>query len=169
MNNEMKNSNETNEKQDNYVVIKELLVDRERVYKIQLAGIQNGIVNFCKNFNMFQNKPNFFNLTLIEQFEYNECIEYTGAKIKDDFKKMENFYLRCKSECLSKYNFKAEEIEQQINLYNESIIGTFRPSLHPCVEDCVGMYQYMSHKYYQYMVKDHGIYAEIIDYKKNIV
>jgi hypothetical protein len=169
MNNELKNLNDSSEKKDEYVVIKELLVDRERVYKIQLAGIQNGIISFCKNYNMFQGKPNFFNLTLTEQFEYNECIEFTAAKIKKDFKQMEDFYLGCKSECLKKYNFKAEEIEDKINQYVESKIGTFRPSLHPCVEDCVGMYQYISHKYYQYMVKDLGMYAELIDYKKHVL
>ena len=44
------------EKKDEYIVIKELLTNREKIYQYQLSGIQNGIVNFCQNYNMFQGK-----------------------------------------------------------------------------------------------------------------
>ena len=101
------------EKKDEYIVIKELLTNREKIYQYQLSGIQNGIVNFCQNYNMFQGKSNFFNLTIMEQFEFNECIEYSGDKIKKDFKLMEDFFVKCKSQCLKTYHFKAEEIQDR--------------------------------------------------------
>ena len=156
-------------KEEDYIVIKELILSREKILKYQLSGVQNGIVNFCKNYNMFQNKTNFFNMTLKEQFEFNECIEYTGGKIKKDYKEIENFYTKCKTKCLADNNFRVEEIEEKINQYNEASIELTRPSLHPCIDECIGMYHYMADKYYLYMIKNSGIYVEFIDYKKYVV
>lgn len=153
-------------KEEDYALLKELTVDKERIIKARIFGIQNGIINFCKNYAMFQNKENFFNLTIKEQFEFNECVEYSGNKIKKDLKEMENFYVTCKNHCIAKYHFKSEDIQNNIDEYNAAISWIVRPRLHPCIKDCIELYHYTTEKYYNYMIKDVGIYTELIDYTK---
>ena len=161
--------NELNKiKEEDYINIKELFVSKEKEVKYKLKGIQNGIVNFCRNYNMFQNKTNFFNLTLREQFEFNQCIDFTGNKIKKDFKEMESFYSNCKDKCLQDNNYKSEEILDSIEQYNETKTDLFRPTLHPCVKECMDIFHYVSGKYYKYMFEDAGIYIELIDFKKHV-
>jgi len=156
-------------KEEDIVNIKELFITRESEIKYRLNGIQNSIINFCKNYNMLQTKENFFNLNIKDQFEFNECVDYVGTKIKADYKEMEKFYTKCKAKCISDYKFKADEIRDGIEQYNEASLEIIRPRLHPCISDCMDLYHYLSVKYYTYMVKDSGIYAEFVDYKKNIV
>jgi len=157
---------EQNIKQEDFVLIKELITNRENVVKLQLNDFQNGIINFCKNYNLFQNKTNFSLLSLKEQFEFSECVDYSANKLKKDFKDMENFYSKCKNRCLDKYPQFAEEIKENIDAYNEETFLSFlKPALNPCVQECVDLYDYLSKNYYKYMVLDKGIYAELIDYK----
>jgi hypothetical protein len=153
-------------KQEDFVLIKELITNRDNIVKQQLNDFQNGIINFCKNYNLFQNKTNFSLLSLKEQFEFSECVDYSANKLKKDFKDMEKFYLKCKNRCLDKYPQFAEEIKENIDAYNEETYLSFlKPALNPCVQECVDLYDYLSKNYYKYMVLDKGIYAELIDYK----
>ena len=153
-------------KQEDFVLIKELITNRDNIVKQQLNDFQNGIINFCKNYNLFQNKTNFSLLSLKEQFEFSECVDYSANKLKKDFKDMENFYSKCKNRCLDKYPQFAEEIKENIDAYNEETYLSFlKPALNPCVQECVDLYDYLSKNYYKYMVLDKGIYAELIDYK----
>jgi hypothetical protein len=149
-----------------FISIQELTVNKKDFFKNQLQSLQSEIVNFCKNMNMFQNKDNFFNLTIMEQFEYNECIDETTKKIKKDYTDLENFYIKCKMNCFKKYN--SEEYEERINKYIESNLNLLRPDLPPCVSECVSMYQFMHQKYLNYMIFNKGIYFELVDYKKNV-
>jgi hypothetical protein len=121
------------------------------------------------NFNLFKNKENFSTLTMREQFEFNECVDYVGNMIKNDFKEMELFYLKCKENCKSKNAEFAEDIEESIKTYNGNYIGFMRPSLNPCVQDCVDLYQFLVRKYHKYMIKDSGIYLEYINYKEKLI
>jgi len=164
MDNESKNKIKTQD----YILIKELLVGKDRFYIYQLAGIQNGIIDFCKNINMFQKSESFFSLTISGQFEFNECIDYVGNRIKKDFKDLEIFYSECKEKCLDIYSYNREEMLEGIEKHLDSMTNFFRPNIHPCIADCVGLYHYTTQNYYNYMVRDYGIYTEYIDYKKKV-
>ena len=156
-------------KQEDLVVIKELIINKEKLLKNILNEYQNGIINYCKNYNLFQNKTNFSLLSLREQFEFNECVDYSANKLKKDFKDMENFYLKCKNNCLQKYPQFANEINESIDEYSEDTFFSFlKPGLNPCVQECVDLYEYLSNKYFDYMIRDHGLYVELIDYKNKL-
>jgi hypothetical protein len=151
---------------DKYISVQELTINKKDIFRSQLHSLQSEIINFCKNMNMFQNKDNFFNLTLLEQFEYNECIEEATKKIKKDYVDLENFYIKCKMNCFRKYN--KEEMEEKINNYIESKFNLLRPALPPCLSECVSMYNFMHQKYINYMIANKGIYFELVEYKKNV-
>jgi len=151
--------------EQDYVEIKELMVNREKQLEYFLNKFQNSIINFCKNYNMFQKKDNFFNLTLREQFDFNECVEFSANKLKNDFKDMENFYVKCKSKCVSENPYSSKEIDKQIESYNNAGFEFMRGSLPPCINECKNLYTYLNFKYYKYMIEDLGIYTELINYK----
>jgi hypothetical protein len=126
-----------------------LIYYEDRPYQIKAFEI-DGLINFLKYWKVLY-------------------LRFVGNKIKADYKEMENFYTKCKTKCLSDYKFKSEEITHGIEQYNEASIEILRPRLHPCISDCMGLYHFLTIKYYAYMVKDSGIYAEFVDYKKNIL
>ena len=156
-------------KQEDYVAIRELITYKEKIIQRHLSDFQNNIINFCKNYNLFQNKTNFSLLSLKEQFEFSECVDYSANKVKKDFRDMENFYLKCKNNCLEKFYYVAEEIKENIEAYNQEAFFNFmKPALNPCVQECIDMHEYISKKYHQYMITDRGLYIELIDYKQNL-
>ncbi len=142
-------------------VIKELAVGKEITMKKMLEEYQNSIINFCKDINMMQNRDNFFNLSLQEQFAFNDCVEYTSDKLKKDFKEIENFYLGCKNICIKR----DPENEIKIDNYiNKKINLKFK--LSPCIQDCMLKYDNLNLDYYNYMIKESGFYMEFVNFKK---
>jgi hypothetical protein len=158
--------NEKHINKEDYTVIKELLTNREKTVEIFLHDFQNSIINFCMNYNMFHKKENFFNLTLSEQFDFNECVEYSANKLKNDFKQMENFYLKCKNKCFDGNPLKSKEMEDMVEKHNIAEYNIMRPNLPSCISECKDLYSFLNLKYYFYMVRDAGIYTELINYKK---
>ena len=158
-----------NIKKEDYTVIKELIVNREKYINFFVSQFQNSIIDFCKNYNQFQSKRNFFDLTIKDQFDFNECIEFSANKIKNDFKDLENLYVECKENCFLQNNFRKKEFEDIIEKYNNSQFEFTRPALPPCINECKNLNIYLNEKYHKYMIIDSGIYTELINYKKYLI
>lgn len=135
-------------------VNKELIIDREEINKIYIKDFQNKIISFCKNMTFLQHKVNFFELSMMDQFQFNECIDFSSEKIKADFKEMEEFYDKCKTSCIAKDPEIEENIEEFVNFkYKLS-----RPLLNSCVSECVQLYCHLTRNYQEYMVDSKNFY-----------
>lgn len=161
----MKNEQTNKLNKSNIFQMKEVLFGREKHMTKQIDEFQNAIITYCKNYNMLQSKENFFNLTLTEQFQFNECISQAINKVQNDFKTLEDFYVNCKSNCINTINDGNNKIEENINSYINAPLDVIRPNLHPCVQDCVDFFFVLNKSYYKYLVKDEGLYLELIDKK----
>lgn len=130
-----------------YIDIKELLIGREVIFKERVKQVQDGIISFCRNINLFQDKPNFFDLNITEQFKFNECIDTVSNKMKQDYKDIETFYVKCKTMCGKRFEFVDDNVDEYIA---GARIGK---NLHPCTRDCVELFDILYNNYHDYMIK----------------
>ena len=139
----------------------ELYTNKTKYTRFTLI-FQDLIVQFCKDANFLQNFENFFDIKSIStQMKFNECIEYTSNKIKDDFYALENVYGKCKSVC-------SEEDHEKVARYNETEYRIQKPNLSKCIKYCKNQYKYNLQSYKEYMIDDKGVYIEFVDYKKHV-
>jgi hypothetical protein len=147
-----------NIKKDDFYFYKELTANREKYIKVTLKEYQDNVIEFCKNIANLQHKENFFILELEEQFEFNSCVERSSLKLQKDFQDIEKFYSQCKEICVKK----DPDVLTNIQNYNNASLTMLRPNLNPCVKECVIIYEELMGKYYKYMIKDKGLYVELI-------
>jgi hypothetical protein len=149
------------------LAVKELTVNNSIKYKQDIKRIQNSLISFCMNVNLFQKSKNVFELNLTDQLKFNECIDSIITRIQSDIADLETFYISCKSKCISGNPDIQENIDEYIS--KQSII--FQPELHPCIQDCTNLFKNMYQRYTRYLTKgkkfltiDGGMYYEFIDY-----
>jgi hypothetical protein len=152
-------------KDDFKLSIKELKANVNIKFTDDIEKIQNTLVSFCMNVNLFQNNKNIYELNLTEQFKFNDCVEHVLDKIKSDISDLESFYGNCKQTCLDKH----PDLEDNIDDYIKKSSWMFQPDLHPCLENCTSLFKGIYKKYIKYMTVDNGIYFEHIDYKNKII
>jgi hypothetical protein len=144
--------------------VKELTVNNGIKYNQDIKKIQNSLISFCMNANLFQKYKNMHELNLSQQFKFNECVDTIINKLQTDISQMELFYSNCRDSCI-KIN---PIIEDNIEEYITKASWIFQPELHPCVGDCTDLFKKMYMRYVTYMTKDNGMYFEFIDYEKLI-
>jgi hypothetical protein len=140
--------------------IKELIVGREKKMKNYIKDIQDGVINFCIQFNNLQNETNFFNLRLSNQYKFNECVDKSIVKLQNDFLNIEQFYLKCKQNCFQSFPQSVSNLENFLENSNRFL----KPKLNPCLLDCRVFFDGIHNKYQKYLLQDNGIFIEFMDY-----
>ena len=134
---------------ENLININELSYHMDKNIKFYISNFQNKLVNFCKDTNEMQNEENFFKLSMSDQMKFNDCIENSTNKLKKDFLDLEKFYSNCKIICYQ--NTDKLTIDKSIDEYMKSTFKVLSPP-HPCIRDCMNIYEDITGKYYKYMI-----------------
>jgi hypothetical protein len=129
--------------------LRELTIGREKKIKGYIRDIQNGVINFCVNMNDMQNENNFFDMKMNNQFKFNECVDKTGNKIKNDFSDIERLYVKCKNSCFEKFPQSKDSLDNYIEKSNNRL----KPNLNPCVSECIQLFNGLHYRYHDYIIK----------------
>jgi hypothetical protein len=129
--------------------IKELTVNHEIQFKRDIKKVQDKLISFCMNTNLFQTHKTMYELNLQEQFKFNECVDFVVNRIQNDISDLEGFYSSCKATCTKDNPDILENIDEFITKHS----WVFQPDLHPCLADCTDLFKSMYKKYIRYMTK----------------
>lgn len=122
--------------------------------KSKILDTQNEVINFCQDMNNLQNKSNIYDTKLMEQMDFSHCVDTVTDKLKEDYDLIQKNLNNCYDKCHSRF----ENDNLTINHLNKVVNN--------CVTHCQATHNILNDVYYDYMIKNKGIYFEFVDYNK---